>query len=94
VNNPTQYPEETKIDDTFEPIINATVIIPSEYLSNVTKLLRDRRGVEKDFVSIDETRLMVKVDLPLAEIVSGFYDKLKSITSGYATYVIYTIYRM
>ena len=85
VHNPTLLPETTKIKQIYEPIIKATILLPDEYLGSVMKLCNDRRGVQKDLTYAGK-RAMIIYELPLAEVVFDFYDKLKSITSGYASF--------
>ena len=85
VHNPTLLPETTKIHQIYEPIIKATILLPDDYLGSVMKLCNDRRGVQKDLTYAGK-RAMIIYELPLAEVVFDFYDKLKSITSGYASF--------
>ncbi len=85
VHNPTLLPETTKIQQIYEPIIKATILLPDNYLGSVMKLCNDRRGVQKNLTYAGK-RAMIIYELPLAEVVFDFYDKLKSITSGYASF--------
>ena len=85
LHNPTDMPERMHIEAIEEPWINATVLVPDSYLGNVLKLCEDRRGVQQDLTYAGE-RAMVVYQLPLNEVVYDFYDRLKSITSGYASF--------
>jgi GTP-binding protein LepA len=86
VDNPSLLPELGKIDHIQEPYISAQIITPSEYVGNVMKLCMDRRGVYLNTTYIDPTRADIHYELPLAEIIFDFYDKLKSISRGYASF--------
>jgi GTP-binding protein LepA len=86
VDNPSLLPELGKIDHIQEPYISAQIIAPSEYVGNVMKLCMDRRGVYLNTTYIDPTRADIHYELPLAEIIFDFYDKLKSISRGYASF--------
>ncbi len=86
IENPSDFPDQSSIDEVFEPMINATIITPKEYLGNLLKLCQDRRGEQLDMMYLDENRLVLKYSLPLSEIVTDFYDKLKSVSTGYASF--------
>lgn len=86
VYNPSGLPEPTMVDKIEEPYILAQVITKSEYLGNVMKLCIDKRGTLKNQVFIAQDRVEVTFDMPLSEIVFDFYDKLKSISRGYASF--------
>lgn len=86
VHNPSGLPEPTLVDRIEEPYIIAQVITKSEYLGNVMKLCIDKRGVLKNQVFITQDRVEVNFDMPLSEIVFDFYDRLKSISRGYASF--------
>ena len=86
VHNPSGLPEVTKIDKIEEPYILAQIITKSEFLGNVIKLCIDKRGVMKNQTFITQDRVEVNFDMPLSEIVFDFYDKLKSISKGYASF--------
>lgn len=75
----------TKIDSIEEPWVNASILVPDEYLGSVLQLCTERRGVQKDLTYVG-SRAMLVYDLPLNEIVFDFYDRLKSITRGYASF--------
>ena len=85
MHNPADMPEVVKIDRIEEPWIKATILVPDEYLGAVLKLCEDRRGRQKD-LSYAGSRAMVVYELPLNEVVFDFYDRLKSVTSGYASF--------
>ncbi|MBQ4280156.1 MAG: translation elongation factor 4 [Rikenellaceae bacterium] len=86
VHNPSGLPEPTLIARIEEPYILAQIITKTEYLGNVMKLCIDKRGVLKNQVFITQDRVEINFDMPLAEIVFDFYDKLKSISRGYASF--------
>jgi GTP-binding protein LepA len=85
MHNPADMPEVVKIDRMEEPWISATILVPDDYLGAVLKLCEDRRGRQKN-LSYAGSRAMVVYDLPLNEVVFDFYDRLKSVTSGYASF--------
>jgi len=85
VDNPTRFPTPTEIDTIEEPIIEAAVITREEYLGGILALLEDKRGVQKKFEYIGSGRVMLTYDVPLNEVVMDFYDKLKSVSRGYAS---------
>jgi GTP-binding protein LepA len=85
IANPAAMPEPGKFDHIEEPIIAATVHVPQEYVGNIITLCQDRRGTQTGLDYVGDKRVIVKYDLPLAEVVFGFYDKLKTISRGYAS---------
>ncbi|MFZ4619457.1 MAG: translation elongation factor 4 [Bacteroidota bacterium] len=85
VDNPADMPDPTKIDHVEEPYIKAQIITPTEYIGNIMKLATDRRGIWKDTSYLDPTRADITYEFPLSEIIFDFYDKLKSLTRGYAS---------
>ena len=85
IHNPSELPDISKISKIFEPVIRATILLPDEYLGAVIQLCTDRRGVQKDLTYVGK-RAMIVYLLPLAEVVFDFYDRLKSMTSGYASF--------
>jgi GTP-binding protein LepA len=85
VDNPTKFPEPNDIDKIEEPIIRAMIITSEESVGGVLQLCEDKRGVQKNFEYLSPTRVMVTYDLPLNEIVLDFYDRLKSVSRGYAS---------
>ena len=86
VDNPALMPEVGKIDHVEEPYIRAQIITPSEYVGSIMKLCMDRRGIYINTTYIDPTRADLHYELPLSEIIFDFYDKLKSISRGYASF--------
>ncbi|MBU2935929.1 MULTISPECIES: translation elongation factor 4 [Pacificibacter] len=85
LHNPADMPDLTHVEHIEEPRIKATIMVPDEYLGDVLKLCQDRRGVQID-LTYAGTRAMVVYDLPLNEVVFDFYDRLKSVTKGYASF--------
>jgi GTP-binding protein LepA len=85
IHNPVDMPDVVKIREIEEPWIEATILTPDEYLGSVLKLCQDRRGSQKE-LSYVGSRAMVKYDLPLNEVVFDFYDRLKSVSKGYASF--------
>ncbi|BCP51525.1 elongation factor 4 [Kaistia sp. 32K] len=85
LHNPADMPDVMKIEEIAEPWIRATILTPDEYLGAILKLCQERRGVQSD-LSYVGTRAMVTYDLPLNEVVFDFYDRLKSISKGYASF--------
>ncbi|WP_408593964.1 translation elongation factor 4 [Paracoccus marcusii] len=85
LHNPADMPDLTHVDHIEEPRIKATIMVPDEYLGDVLKLCQDRRGIQLD-LTYAGARAMVVYDLPLAEVVFDFYDRLKSVTKGYASF--------
>jgi GTP-binding protein LepA len=84
IENPTTLPERGRIEEIAEPVMKVRVVCPSEYIGNVQKLAHERRGVFKGMSYLDMERVELDYELPLAEIVLDFYDRLKSGTRGYA----------
>ncbi len=84
IESPSSLPDRGKIDSVSEPVVKVRILTPSEYIGNVQKLCHDRRGVFKSMNYVDTQRVELDFELPLAEIVLDFYDKLKSGTRGYA----------
>jgi len=85
VDNPADMPDPTKIERVEEPYIKAQIITPTEYIGNIMKLATERRGIWKDTSYLDPTRADLTYEFPLSEIIFDFYDKLKSLTRGYAS---------
>jgi GTP-binding protein LepA len=86
IDNPAGMPDPTEIDFIEEPVIAATVILPEEYIGGVIQLLISRRGTQRNIKFISKTRAILEYTLPLAEVVMDFYDKLKSVSRGYASF--------
>ena len=85
IDNPAKFPESNKIELMEEPYIEATVMVPNEYVGAILKLCQERRGIQKNINYLSSDRVMVLYELPLNEIVMDFYDKLKSMSKGYAS---------
>ncbi|KNG95194.1 translation elongation factor 4 [Pseudaestuariivita atlantica] len=85
LHNPADMPDLSKVDHLEEPRIKATILVPDDYLGDVLKLCQDRRGIQLD-LTYAGSRAMVVYDLPLNEVVFDFYDRLKSVTKGYASF--------
>ena len=85
LHNPADMPDLSKVDHLEEPRIKATILVPDDYLGDVLKLCQDRRGIQQD-LTYAGSRAMVVYDLPLNEVVFDFYDRLKSVTKGYASF--------
>ena len=86
VQNPSELPPVNHIERIEEPYVKATVITPSEYLGNIMTLLVNKRGMQDKMTYLNEDRVMLEYSLPMNEIVVDFYDKLKSISKGYASF--------
>ena len=86
IDNPTNYPSPAIIQQAYEPMVTAHIIVPTEYVGNIMELCQDRRGVFKDMKYLDDTRVDLHYELPLNEIVYDFFDVLKSRTKGYASF--------
>jgi GTP-binding protein LepA len=85
IDNPSELPDPTLIDSIFEPYIDAKIIVPADYIGVVMTLCQEKRGIHKNTSFIDTTRAVISYELPLAEVVMDFFDKLKSATKGYAS---------
>jgi GTP-binding protein LepA len=86
IDNPAKYPDPVYIDYAKEPFIRASVICPEQYVGAVITVCIERRGVQKDMSYLDSSRVELTFDLPLAEVLFDFYDKLKSVSRGYASF--------
>jgi GTP-binding protein LepA len=86
IENPSELPDASKIDTIYEPYVKATILTPKEFVGNLIKLLNDRRGIQVKMDYINENRVLLEYDVPMNEIVMDFYDKLKSMTKGYASF--------
>ncbi|MBC2717745.1 MAG: elongation factor 4 [Desulfobacteraceae bacterium] len=86
IDNPALYPEPTKIANTKEPYIKASIIIPDRYMGQVMNLALERRGINTDYQYFSSNRMEMIFELPLAEVVYDFYDKLKTVTQGYGSF--------
>lgn len=85
-DNPADYPDEGLIASAEEPYIKATVITPATYLGNIMSLCMEKRGVQTNMTYLDEKRVEMTYEMPLAEVLFEFYDRLKSISRGYASF--------
>lgn len=86
VQNPSELPHVSRIERIEEPYVKATVITPTDYLGNIITLLVNKRGMQDKMTYLNENRVMLEYSLPMNEIVVDFYDKLKSISKGYASF--------
>ena len=86
IDNPMLFPDPNKVSQVQEPYIRASIITPHEYLGSIIQLGRDRRGIQSNLQYLSRERVELKFDLPLAEVVFDFYDKLKSVSRGYASF--------
>ena len=86
VHNPADMPPSVRIDEISEPILNAQILVPSEYVGGVMRVAQDRRGTYVTTEYVDPTRALLRYELPLSEIVLDFYDRLKSVSRGYASF--------
>ena len=85
VDNPSLFPDPTVIDHVEEPFINATIIVPKDYVGAVMELSQEKRGEYDNMTYLDDTRVMIHYALPLSEIIFDYFDRLKSATRGYAS---------
>jgi len=86
LDNPSQFPDPGSIEGAEEPYIKASIITPTEYLGSLMSLCMNKRGVQKNMTYLDEKRVELVYDMPLAEVLFDFYDKLKSVSRGYASF--------
>ncbi|MFI5333368.1 MAG: translation elongation factor 4 [Candidatus Babeliales bacterium] len=86
IDNPSEFPEANLMEHVEEPIIKGTIIVPKEYLGNMITLCEEKRGQQVELNYIDDTRVILKYLLPLNEVATDFYDQLKSLSSGYASF--------
>jgi GTP-binding protein LepA len=85
VDNPSKWPDPSEIDLIYEPVIMATILTAEEYVGAILKLVEEKRGKQKGFEYVSSGRVMLTYELPLNEIVLDFYDRLKSVSRGYAS---------
>jgi GTP-binding protein LepA len=85
VDNPSRWPDPSEIDKIEEPVILATILTNEEYVGGILKLVEEKRGKQKSFEYVTSNRVMLQYELPLNEIVLDFYDRLKSVSRGYAS---------
>ena len=86
IDSPSKMPERGLIKEIREPYIRTNIFVPSEYIGPIMELCQDKRGIYKNMEYIDPTRVNIHYEIPLAEIVYDFFDKLKSMTKGYASF--------
>lgn len=86
IENPSDFPDPSKIEFISEPMVNATIIVPKAYLGNMITLCEEKRGTQTHMDFMDEERVILKYKLPLNEVATDFYDELKSRSSGYASF--------
>ncbi len=86
IESPADFPDTSKIEEILEPIVDGTIIVPSQYLGTIIKLCEEKRGTQQNLSYMDEQRIILKYRLPLNEIATDFYDQLKSLSSGYASF--------
>ena len=86
IENPSDFPDPSHIDEIYEPTINATIITPKQYLGDILSLCEEKRGTQIDMSFFDEERIILTYTLPLNEVATDFYDQLKSLSSGYASF--------
>lgn len=86
LESPADFPDPNQIDEVLEPMITGTIIVPKEYLGNMIILCEEKRGKQLDMTYIDDLRIILKYKLPLNEVATDFYDQLKSLSSGYASF--------
>ena len=85
IHNPSKMPVQQEIDAVEEPLISATILTPPDYVGGIFRIAEERRGVQRELRFLAKTRALIRYDLPLNEIVLDFYDKLKSVSRGYAS---------
>ncbi|MBC8385321.1 MAG: elongation factor 4 [Candidatus Cloacimonetes bacterium] len=85
IYNPVDMPDSVLIETIEEPVMDVEIIVPTDYVGNIMKLAMDRRGIQKDLQYIDDKRVSIHYEMPLVEIIFDFYDKLKSVSRGYAS---------
>jgi GTP-binding protein LepA len=86
IDNPVKYPDPQSVEHAAEPFVKAIIITPSEYMGNIIPLCLEKRGTQRNMEYLDERRIQIIFDMPLAEIVYDFYDRLKSVSRGYASF--------
>lgn len=86
IHNPSELPPVNEIEEISEPYVKATVLTPTEFLGNIIILLNNKRGIQKKMDYLSPERVLLEYELPLNEIVMDFYDKLKSVSKGYASF--------
>ncbi len=85
IYNPIDFPDPIMIEEVLEPVMDVEIIVPTDYIGNIMKLAQERRGIQKNIQYIDEKRISLHYEMPLIEIIFDFYDKLKTVSRGYAS---------
>jgi GTP-binding protein LepA len=85
IDSPSKLPDETRIDQIEEPVITAMILTPAEFVGGILQLCQDKRGIQKTLEYLASDRVLVTYELPFNEVVLDFYDKLKTISRGYAS---------
>lgn len=85
VHNPIDFPDPSNIESIQEPFMDTEIIVPTDFIGNIMRLAQDRRGIQKNMQYIDEKRVSLHYEMPLIEIIFDFYDKLKTVSRGYAS---------
>jgi GTP-binding protein LepA len=85
IESPSDFPDPSRIEAIFEPVIDATILLPKDSLGAIIKLCQEKRGVQQTLEYLNEDRIILKYRLPLNEVATDFYDQLKSLSSGYAS---------
>lgn len=86
IDNPSKMPELVKIKSIEEPYVLASIMTPEQYIGDIMKLCQEKRGIYLDLEYFDATRMVIKYEIPLSEVIFNFFDKLKSYTKGYASF--------
>ena len=86
ISNPSELPPPNKIDKIYEPYVKATILTPNEFVGNLIQFLNEKRGIQLRMEYLSPERVLLEYELPLNEIVTDFYDKLKTLTRGYASF--------
>ena len=84
IDNPSKLPDPARIANLYEPYVRIDIHVPSDYVGNVMKLCEEKRGIQKNMGYLAQNRVVITYELPFAEIVFDFFDRLKSATRGYA----------
>ncbi|HOA29660.1 MAG: translation elongation factor 4 [Candidatus Cloacimonetes bacterium] len=85
VHNPIDFPDPSNIESIKEPFMETEIIVPTDFIGNIMRLAQERRGIQKNMQYIDEKRVALHYEMPLIEIIFDFYDKLKTVSRGYAS---------
>ncbi len=95
VHNPIDFPDPSNIESIKEPYMDSEIIVPTDYIGNILRLAQERRGIQKNMQYIDEKRVALHYEMPLIEIIFDFYDKLKTVSRGYASlYYVFKDFRV